>query len=350
MSTGTLLLPIAGRSARFPGIRPKWMLTAPNGQLMLELALETVPHWRNHRVIIGALKEHLCDLGGEIAIRRALGNLPEIVSFDSVTSGPAETVIEMICRNKVTGPIFIKDCDSWFSCSENLFDNLVCTIDLHDYPKITSVARKSFVQTNGSEIITGIFEKIVCSNHISVGGYGVRSADLFLEAYSSIGCEQNSGEPFVSHVLLELIRRGEVFKSSAVKDYNDVGTLEAWHSFRNNHGLYLCDIDGVVFRNAGEYFPPFWSEPDVPLVENIYKIRGLIDSGAQFIFLTARPEKYREKTEQSLNEAGLKWASIIFGLNHSRRFLLNDFAPTNPFPSAVAINLPRDQDMLNKFL
>ena len=29
-----LLLPVAGQSARYPGMRPKWLLTMPNGKLM----------------------------------------------------------------------------------------------------------------------------------------------------------------------------------------------------------------------------------------------------------------------------------------------------------------------------
>ena len=34
-----LLLPVAGKSSRFPGLRPKWLLTLPNGQLMIERSL-----------------------------------------------------------------------------------------------------------------------------------------------------------------------------------------------------------------------------------------------------------------------------------------------------------------------
>lgn len=30
-----LIIPAAGKSSRFPGVRPKWMLVHPNGNLML---------------------------------------------------------------------------------------------------------------------------------------------------------------------------------------------------------------------------------------------------------------------------------------------------------------------------
>ena len=31
-----LLLPIAGRSSRFPNMKPKWLLTHPNGNFMID--------------------------------------------------------------------------------------------------------------------------------------------------------------------------------------------------------------------------------------------------------------------------------------------------------------------------
>lgn len=346
IQSGTIILPIAGRSSRFPGTRPKWMLSAPNGPLMLELALTPIPDWRHRRVVFGVLREHYENLGGEGAIRRAFGSHPEVVIFDDVTRGPAMTVAEIIRRAQVDGPIFIKDCDSWFETSSDVFDNVVCMVDLRQAPGTRNIPGKSFVQINENYIVTGIFEKIVCSNFISVGGYGVRSASLFTSAYEKVMRSHVDGEPFVSHILFELIRRGEVFRGISVDNYEDVGTLEAWQEFRNRSSVYIVDLDGVIFRNAGAYIPPLWSEPDVPLIENVETVRKLLNSGAQIVFMTARPESYRQKTEDALTALGLRWHAIIFGLNHTRRFLVNDFAPSNPFPSAVAINLPRNEDKL----
>ena len=39
----TLLLPCAGKSSRYPGTRPKWMLTLPEGELALARAAASVP-------------------------------------------------------------------------------------------------------------------------------------------------------------------------------------------------------------------------------------------------------------------------------------------------------------------
>lgn len=348
--SGTLILPIAGRSSRFPGMRPKWMLAAPTGRLMLELSLQSVPDWRHRRVVIGALREHLEALGGEGAIRRALGTHPEIVAFDEVTKGPAMTVAEIVKRAEIEGPIFIKDCDSWFNAEENLFENLVCVTDLRRTPRVRNVPGKSFVHLNETGVVTGIFEKVVCSNYISVGGYGIRSAGLFIDAYQRLVRDHIEGEPFVSHVLFEAMRQGEVFRGVSVSNYEDVGTAEAWQEFRHRSSVYVVDLDGVIFRNAGAYIPPLWSDPDVPLVENVEAVRKLISSGAQIVFMTARPDAYRVKTEDSLRSLGLSWHQIVFGVNHARRVIINDFAPSNPYPSAVALNLPRNSDTLAAFI
>jgi len=35
----TLIIPCSGKSSRFPSIRPKWLFTHPNGELMIERAI-----------------------------------------------------------------------------------------------------------------------------------------------------------------------------------------------------------------------------------------------------------------------------------------------------------------------
>lgn len=323
------------------------MLTAPSGELMLQRALDTTPDWRDRRVVIGGLKHHLEQMFGRLAIERALGSQVEIVQFDSETLGPAHTVAEILHRASVTGPIFIKDCDSWFKIREDVFDDVVCVVDLREARDIRNVAAKSFVLLNENDIATGIVEKSVCSNYISAGGYGFHDAHNFIQRYQQLIESGFNGEPFVSHVILESMRHGTVFRGTRVDGFEDVGTLESWLAFRERQAVYFVDIDGVVFRNAGAYTPPLWDDPDAPLERNVDLLRQLIAGGAQIVFVTARPERYREKTEAKLMELGLSWHATLFGINHARRVLINDFASSNPYPSAVAINNPRDADTLD---
>jgi hypothetical protein len=351
ITPGTIVLPIAGRSSRFPGLRPKWMLTAPTGELMLEKSLATVKDWRNHRVVVGALAEHLEGLQGREALRRAFGDTIEIVSFDEQTSGPADTVSQIISGAGIEGPVFVKDCDSWFEPSESVFADCVCFADLRSIKgEVRNIAAKSFLHLNENALLLGLVEKSVSSNYISVGGYGFHDARIFTEAYERLITRGHEGEPFVSHVILDAMVHGAVFKGIESAGYVDVGTLEAWNQYRRNMGLYLVDLDGVVLRNAGQYTTPNWEDPDVELPANVEALRKLIAKGAQIVFVTARPERYRKKTEQFLAGLGLTWHAAVFGVNHATRHIVNDYAGSNPYPSAVAINVFRNDDKLDAML
>jgi hypothetical protein len=348
---GTVVLPIAGRSSRFRGLRPKWMLTAPTGELMLEKSLCTVKDWRNRRVVVGALGEHLDGLQGRDTLGRAFGDAIEIVTFDEQTSGPADTVSQMISRAGIEGPIFVKDCDSWFEPSENVFSDCVCFTDLRSVGgEVRNIAAKSFLHLNENALLLGLVEKSVSSNYISVGGYGFHDARIFTEAYGRLVARGHEGEPFVSNVILDAMVHGAVFKGIASEGYVDVGTLEAWNQYRANMGLYLVDLDGVVLRNAGQYTTPNWEDPDVELPANVEVLRKLVARGAQIVLVTARPERYREKTEKFLAGLGLSWHAAVFGVNHATRHIINDYAASNPYPAAVAINLFRNDDKLAAML
>ena len=72
--------------------------------------------------------------------------------------------------------------------------------------------------------------------------------------------------------------------------------------------------------------------------------------GCKIVFCTARPQKYESITRKALDKLGFIGYQLIMEVNHSRRVLINDYAPSNPYPSAVAINLPRDSDTLGDMI
>jgi len=55
----TIIVPSAGRPLRFPGVKPKWILTQPNGCVMIVDALSALDLTRVHRVVIGILKKRV---------------------------------------------------------------------------------------------------------------------------------------------------------------------------------------------------------------------------------------------------------------------------------------------------
>ena len=150
-------------------------------------------------------------------------------------------------------------------------------------------------------------------------------------------------EIFVSNIIDYMISNGQIFSECRVDNFIDVGTADDWFKY-NNKPTYFCDIDGTIIVN-GDYN----SEPD-PLFDNIAKLRKELDRGCQVVFCTARPKKYEDVTRKMLDKLGFTDCQLIMGVNHSRRVLINDFAPSNPYPSAVAINLVRDSDNLGDMI
>ena len=55
----TLIIPVAGRSSRFPGMRPKWLLTMPDGKLMIEKSIEGLDLLIFDKILIICLREHV---------------------------------------------------------------------------------------------------------------------------------------------------------------------------------------------------------------------------------------------------------------------------------------------------
>ena len=128
--TETLLLPCAGLSSRYQGVRPKWMLTTPDGRLAVQRAAASVDPARIGRQVIAIRAEHEEKYGASQVVRRAFGADMDIVVLERDTNGPAETVSLMIERAGVSGPILIKDADSFFDCSPMPHGSFVGTCDL----------------------------------------------------------------------------------------------------------------------------------------------------------------------------------------------------------------------------
>jgi len=346
----TLLLPCAGKSSRYPGVRPKWMLTLPDGELALARAAASIPRESCGRIVAAVRAEHEHHYGATSLLKGAIGPDIEIVVLDHDTRGPADTVAEIISRADITGAIAIKDADSFFDPVPLPNTGFVALSDVRSTPKMSNVGAKSFAVVNDNGLVVEMVEKSLASNYVSVGLYGFPDAADYLDIHRTLARVHESGEIFVSHVMNRAIAGGLVVAPLFVSNLVDVGTLEDWRRYVRARGSILADLDGVVFQNHSRYFPPFWDDDDVPIAENVAALRAWQEQGAQLIFITARPESYRLKTQQALQSLGLNPHAIIMDCRHGRRFLVNDHAASNPYPSAVAISIERNSANLSEYL
>jgi hypothetical protein len=259
--------------------------------------------------------------------------------LDKETSGPAETVY-MISKNLPDNePLFIKDCDSFFT-GEFRKDNHICVVDLRKNLDITKVAAKSFAVTNNQMMITNVVEKSVVSNYICVGGYGFSSAKEYNDAFKNIDC---ANEIFVSHVIKYMLENKN-FVANEVTNYIDVGTYNEFVNYNQSKTTIFCDIDGTVFYNQSRLFENNYSQEPTPIPNSVKYLLQKQKGGCKIIFVTSRPKSFKDITEKKLNECGFKNYVVVYDLPHAPRTLINDYSTTNPYPTAISINVPRDNN------
>lgn len=345
----TLIVPAAGGSSRYPGVRPKWMLTHPDGQLMIEKVLAGFDYKKYKKVYIVVLKEH-CDIHeADIILNQAFGKSIEIVILDEKTSSCPETIFKTIEKCNIEGQIIIKDTDCIVKFENNSNKNFISGMEINSNSQVRNIQNKSFIVKNDNNVIQDIVEKSIVSNNICLGVYSCKASD-FISAYNSIlnaNVMFDTKELYVSHIISYLIiSRNIIFEYVEAKKYIDWGTISEWQDEREKHKTYIFDIDGVMLKNYGKYGSKNWQNTFEPILENIALVKKLSQNN-EIIFMTSRPEKYTLKFKEYLKKEKIKYKTIIAGCNHSKRIIVNDFANTNPFPSCDSISVARNSILKN---
>jgi len=345
-----LVIPMAGRSSRFPDLKPKWMLTHPTGKFMVIEAIRGLnlddfeaihfiylkEHQDQHSFIKG-FQEELEDLG--------FSKKAKFIGLSEPTRDQPETVEWGIVQGKITGPILIKDSDNYFQATVPA-QNGVCFADLNKVGLIKP-KNKSYITIDAQGNVLNIVEKLVISSSFCVGGYAFSDAGLFVSALNKLYPHR---ERYISHVIYQLMLEGQTFNAIETNSYSDWGTVEDWDRFKKSYGTLFLDLDGTLVKNSSAHFPPYIGESD-PIAPNVEIVRQLQQSGKfEIIITTSRPEKYRSVTEQQLKQLGIVYKTLLMGLLHSKRIIINDYSKSNPFKSCDSINLKRNADDLKEIL
>ena len=343
----SLILPVAGKSSRFPNLKPKWLSTHPSGSLMITESIKGLNLNFFDCVYLVCLKEHEKKYKFSEGIRKEFSKLNlkklKIVYLNTPTNSQPETVYKAILKEKIEGFFCSKDCDNYFEIkiSEN---NFVSTSNLNNHT-LLNPCNKSYVSRDENTNINNIVEKQVISSDFCTGCYGFEDAKEFTKHYRKI---KNYDDLYVSHVIYKMILDGASFRTIGSSNFIDWGTIKDWNSFKSNYKCIFVDLDGTMVKNSAQHFPPYWGETE-GIKNNIKKINELHDSGkSQIIITTSRKKEYKKITEEQLKKEGVKYHQIIFDLLHCKRYIINDYASSNPYPSCEAVNLKRDDDNLEE--
>lgn len=98
---------------------------------------------------------------------------------------------------------------------------------------------------------------------------------------------------------------------------------------------WIFDLDGTLVKHNG------YKEEGETLLPGAKELIGSIPNEDLIIIITARKEKYREKTEAFLQENGIRYDHIIFEAPYGERIVVNDRKPSG-LDMSVAVNIDRD--------
>jgi hypothetical protein len=348
-----LIIPMAGRSTRFPNMRPKWMLTDPmSGDLMCVESIKGINLDYFDNIYFVFLKSHNDDYNISDGLFRCLEKnklekKSKFIILEKSTNSQSETVYEAIKNENISGFIFIKDSDGYFDIEIKTTENQIIYSDLNKSGEIIA-CNKSYIQMGNNKIITNIVEKKVISSSYCVGGYGFNSSDEFITFYKKV--IKYSGECYISNVVFEMILQGLIFIGKEGENFIDWGTKEDWEKYCSKFSTYFVDLDGTLITNTSEYIQPYTGSGS-PIEENIEVLRNKHKNGeCQIIITTARSSKLKDITIKELEKYDIPYDHLIMDLPHSKRFLINDYSNTNSYPSAVSINIERNQNKLKNLI
>lgn len=344
-----LILPVSGLSSRYPGLRPKWLLTHPNGNLMVAESIRGLKPECFDEVVVVCLEEHCREYGAAAALEKQFlktGLLEKLrVTVIERSESQPHTVYQALVRHAVDGPIFIKDSDNYFQADPRA-GNVVCYVPIGDLMSVNA-ANKSYVLLSEDGVIQNIVEKRIISSTFCAGGYGFADAGDFITAFERI---RDLEGLYISHVIYQLMVDGRAFHGHRVNGFVDWGTLHDWNDYRSRFCTLFIDLDGTLVESSGEFLPPHWGETGA-IEANVRVVNRLFDSGfVQVIVTTSRSEETDELTRTQLAGIGLKYHKIIYGLFHARRIVVNDYSRSNPYKSCDAVNLRRNSPELEEML
>jgi len=352
-----LLVPAAGQSTRYGLNRPKFLLQHPRGGTMLEhsiTGLENLSPETVDRIVVVTLSEHFEGVDANqirSRLENSVGVPVEFFFLGAPTTSVVETISQFLHGQEQDMQLMIKDSDNLVKADlleMSRFNFGMAFASLVDFPEVVA-HNKSFLEMGPGNVIFNVVEKQIISERISVGLTKFGSSSDFLQASLLLGAV--SSEIYISDLVRVLLSQGVDFYALKASAYEDWGTLKDWLDYVARFQTLFIDIDGIISQNMSPIaIEKNWSDFK-GIEENTEFLLELQQKGkTQFVFVTARGEPFRENLLASLNGIGFQDFQLVTGLLHSKRILINDFAKTNPFPSAIAINISRNSSDLKLYL
>lgn len=108
----------------------------------------------------------------------------------------------------------------------------------------------------------------------------------------------------------------------------------------------FLDIDGTLVKHKNSLSKVLLEEPEI-LPGVIDKINQWDADGHIIILTTGRKESMRRITEEQLQKLGIFYSQLVMGLTRGERIIINDKKPTIDMKTASAIEVNRNEGLIN---
>lgn len=141
----------------------------------------------------------------------------KIVLLEHPTSSQVETIYQTICKEHISGPIFIKDADCSFTAEIYPQNGIV----VYPLEKLTIVnpQHKSYVAVDDMSYITNTIEKRVIDHYFNAGGYCFDNASTFCHYYERYAGQQGL---YLSHIIYAMLLDRYIFRPFMANNYKDL--------------------------------------------------------------------------------------------------------------------------------
>ena len=217
----TLVVPIAANNAEYIHKLPQPFRYDDEGTMYCVKAITGLPMDVIQDIYFVILREHeqrfMLSEQLTMQFRKHKLDNAHVTILKEPTSCQAETVARAIELNSVTGIVFIKDADCYFTTDEILPQNGVSIYPLENLP-IVDPQHKSYVAVDDMFYVTNIIEKRVVSHFFSAGGYCFEDAAEFCRYYERL---KDYSPLYLSHIIYAMLLDKKIFRPIQIEDYQD---------------------------------------------------------------------------------------------------------------------------------
>lgn len=332
-----VLMPCAGLYKRFPnnGL-PKYVRPMNDMRPMFIWSLESFKEIFPISKIFFAVREK-DEKDWEVS-KIIKDFLPEskVLIIKKNTDGPAHTVKIMIEEFGINEPFVVKDCDCQFYPKNWLKENGIFVAWRET--AVGDRGTKSWIDLK-DERVSLIEEKKSPKDWYCCGGYQFIDPINFKKTYEVIN--RNLEEVFCSHIIQYMIDNKIEFHGFFCENPVDWGSWEKYIIERRKNKILFFDFDGVIVEAGAPYGKNKWADSKViPGAKE--KIIELKQKGHSIIILTSRTSKVLKDTISILDSNNIPYDRIITDIPNGQRVLINDYAPSNPYPTAESVNTRRN--------